>query len=250
MVDSLSIYDDRTKFIASFNSKQTVSRIQLGLCLLCVWSVPTRTLYEREVLDNSLYSWLAALKKSIRPVSGKRALLYNNRNVRATAEFIWAAMLENVPSEMCTQRRFRSACAFAQSDLNLHWEYFGQQGMQRFFMRRTKTLIRLRRCAAWFESRREHISEGTFFTLQVIYEKRILMLALGSGHQGVVFYETRNRPAYSETVLPVSTVSSGSSCIPMYLNTQIFAWQGFTLRTLDRIGFEQHFSPLATSRSL
>ena len=28
--------------------------------------------------------------------------------------------LENVPSDMCTQRRFRSACAFAQSDQNLH----------------------------------------------------------------------------------------------------------------------------------
>ena len=27
---------------------------------------------------------------------------------------------ENEPSDMCTQRRFRSACAFAQSDLNLH----------------------------------------------------------------------------------------------------------------------------------
>ena len=30
-------------------------------------------------------------------------------------------MSENVPSDLCTQRRFRSACTFVQSYQNLHW---------------------------------------------------------------------------------------------------------------------------------
>ena len=55
-------------------------------------------------------------------------------------------------SDICAQRRFRSACAFAQSDQNLHWAHFGQPRMQSFFMRTMKTLIRLRGCAGWSES--------------------------------------------------------------------------------------------------
>ena len=51
-------------------------------------------------------------------------------------QIIWTATTENVPSDMCALRRFRSACAFA---------YLC------FFMRTTKTLIRLRRCADWLE---------------------------------------------------------------------------------------------------
>ena len=34
--------------------------------------------------------------------------------------FLWAATSENVPTKISAQRRFRSDCAFAQSDLNLH----------------------------------------------------------------------------------------------------------------------------------
>ena len=37
----------------------------------------------------------------------------------------WFTKSENVPSLMCAQRRFLSACAFAQSDQNLHWVQFG-----------------------------------------------------------------------------------------------------------------------------
>ena len=33
-------------------------------------------------------------------------------------------MSENTPSVMCAQRRFKSACAFAQSDQNLRWAHF------------------------------------------------------------------------------------------------------------------------------
>ena len=40
-----------------------------------------------------------------------------NKRMRPTSE--------NIPSFMCAQRRFRSACAFAQADQNLHWTHFG-----------------------------------------------------------------------------------------------------------------------------
>ena len=48
---------------------------------------------------------------------------------------------------MCAQRRFRSDCAFAQSDLNLHWALFGYPRKQSFFRGTTKTLIKMRACA-------------------------------------------------------------------------------------------------------
>ena len=44
---------------------------------------------------------------------------------------------EIVSSDMYPQRRFRSACAFLQSDQNLHWTYFRQPTLQSFFMRTT-----------------------------------------------------------------------------------------------------------------
>ena len=40
---------------------------------------------------------------------------------------------------MCAQRRFWSACAFAQSDQNLHWAHFEQPRMKRFFIWTMKT---------------------------------------------------------------------------------------------------------------
>ena len=55
----------------------------------------------------------------------------------------WATPTGNVPIHMCAQRRFRSACAFAQPDHNFHWAHFGQLRMQNFLMRTTKTLISL-----------------------------------------------------------------------------------------------------------
>ena len=53
---------------------------------------------------------------------------------------------------MCAQRRFISACAFAQSDKNFRWAHFGQPWMQSFFIWTMETLIGLRRCAGCFES--------------------------------------------------------------------------------------------------
>ena len=40
----------------------------------------------------------------------------NHFFLEQTVNDIWAATSENVPVDMCAQRRFRSACAFAQSD--------------------------------------------------------------------------------------------------------------------------------------
>ena len=40
-------------------------------------------------------------------------------------ENILASTSENVPLDICAQERFRSACAFAQPDLNFHWASFG-----------------------------------------------------------------------------------------------------------------------------
>ena len=43
-----------------------------------------------------------------------------------TDVYIWVETSENVPSNtcMCAQRRFRSVCAFALSNENLHWAHF------------------------------------------------------------------------------------------------------------------------------
>ena len=43
-------------------------------------------------------------------------------------------MSENESSDMYAQRRFRLACAFAQSDQNLHLAHFGLPRMQSVFM--------------------------------------------------------------------------------------------------------------------
>ena len=52
-----------------------------------------------------------------------------------------AAVSENVLSDMCAQRKFRSDSAFAQSDWNIHWMHFGWPRIQRFFMGTTNILI-------------------------------------------------------------------------------------------------------------
>ena len=61
----------------------------------------------------------------------------------------WPAASENVSSDMCPQRRFRSTCAFAQLIIGVIWI---AKNVNSFFMRIIKTLIRLRWCAGWFES--------------------------------------------------------------------------------------------------
>ena len=41
-----------------------------------------------------------------------------------TSKYVRAAKSESVPSDICAQQRFRSACAFAQSDQTLHCVHF------------------------------------------------------------------------------------------------------------------------------
>ena len=43
--------------------------------------------------------------------------------------------VRNVPSLSCAQLRLKSACAFTQSDPNLHWEYFGEPMRHSVFIR-------------------------------------------------------------------------------------------------------------------
>ena len=68
----------------------------------------------------------------------------------------------NVHSVLYAQRRFRSLCGFVLSNQNLYWTQFGQPRMQSFFMRTTKTLIKQRGCAGWFEFSLVHMPAGTF----------------------------------------------------------------------------------------
>ena len=52
---------------------------------------------------------------------------------------------------LCAQRRLRSAWASPQSDQSLRCAYNGSLGIQAFFMRTAKTLIRLGGCPGWSE---------------------------------------------------------------------------------------------------
>ena len=67
-----------------------------------------------------------------------------NKDPTVSVKIKLASTSENVPLDMCTPRIFRSSCALAQSEENLHLIHFGQGRMQSFFMRTTNTLIRLR----------------------------------------------------------------------------------------------------------
>ena len=54
-------------------------------------------------------------------------------------------------------RRFKSACASVESDLNLHLTHFGQPIIQSFFMQTTEALTRLRDAQADLYLRLAHI---------------------------------------------------------------------------------------------
>ena len=64
---------------------------------------------------------------------------------------------------MCAERRFRSACAFAQSDQNLPWAHFVKLRMQRFFTQLRKTLIRLHETQAVLSLHWADMSEGALY---------------------------------------------------------------------------------------
>ena len=56
----------------------------------------------------------------------------------------WAAAPQNQQNDLCAQRRLKSVWASAQSDQSLHCALNGKLRTYGFFMRRAKTLIRLR----------------------------------------------------------------------------------------------------------
>ena len=58
---------------------------------------------------------------------------------------------ENVPSDMCAQRRIISACAFAESDMNVRWAHFKKPNDKRI-LHAGSGLIRLRECTGCSES--------------------------------------------------------------------------------------------------
>ena len=77
------------------------------------------------------------------------SFLYRNTEMRisytcVSSKYQCTATSGNVPSDVRTQRIFRSDCAFAQSDQILPWAQFGLAKMQSVFIRTTKILIRLR----------------------------------------------------------------------------------------------------------
>ena len=82
---------------------------------------------------------------------------------------MWVATTENVPSDTCAQRRFRSAFAFAQSDQNLHRMHFEFPMMQYFFMLTAKSLIKLRGCAGWFDLLWAICQKVRFLTFRIIF---------------------------------------------------------------------------------
>ena len=62
------------------------------------------------------------MRKTLSQAEGKNATLASASELATEKqnEEICAATSENVPLDMCAQRRFRSACSFEQSDQNLH----------------------------------------------------------------------------------------------------------------------------------
>ena len=80
---------------------------------------------------------------------------------------IVAATSENVPSNMCDRRWFRSTCACAQSDQNLLWHILDSQGCKVYSCGQQR-LIRLRESAVWFESSLGTYTKVCFLTLRLI----------------------------------------------------------------------------------
>ena len=64
----------------------------------------------------------------------------------------WACTWENVPSDMCSQRKHKSACASSQYDQSHRYPHEEAVHPWLSKIRHVKILIRLRECAVWSES--------------------------------------------------------------------------------------------------
>ena len=87
-----------------------------------------RPIKENGIYSNPFDTWkffgrLDVLKWTSSSLKDNSGIPWGNPEVRQGT--MVGAMSENLPPVMCAQRRFRSACAFAQSDQNLHWALFG-----------------------------------------------------------------------------------------------------------------------------
>ena len=120
---------------------------------------------------------------------------------------------------MYAQRRFRSACAFAQSDQNLRWAHFGQPRMQRFFPCGQRRLIKLRGSKDFFS----RCSDSN------VYSKRL---------------KTCSRAGNSARMLRISCfmvfINTGISTRYLILwkilllNQQLLVWMHFILEKKER----------------
>ena len=95
-----------------------------------------------------------------------------------------AVMWENVPSDLCTQRRLKSACTSAQSDQSLH---FHREEIFHPCLPKVcpvKILIRLCECVGWSESllgthvRRYIFSHCSLFVVHIciVSDKRVIQM--------------------------------------------------------------------------
>ena len=75
-----------------------------------------------------------------------------NNHDETKLDIIWAAMWENVPSDMCSKQRLEPACASAQSDRSLRCPQEETLHPWLSKTRPVKIQIRLRECAGWSES--------------------------------------------------------------------------------------------------
>ena len=106
--------------------------------------------------------WSARMRRLIWFFAGRTYIVFSywTRMQTATAldhdigshgHSIWATLWENVPSDMCAQRRLKSACASAQSDQSLHCPHEDTFHPWLPEMRPEKILIWLRECEGWSE---------------------------------------------------------------------------------------------------
>ena len=86
---------------------------------------------------------------------------------------IWIAKWETVPSDMCAQRRLKSACAPALSDLSLRCPYEETLQPWPFKMCAVKIQISMRIRACWSES-----SLGAHVRMTFFLPSRLISLAL------------------------------------------------------------------------
>ena len=73
-------------------------------------------------------------------------------------------------SDMCARRRFRSACAFALSDQNLHWVHFGSKGCKGSLCGQRRLRSDCANAQSDLSLRRTHMPKGTCSNVAAQYK--------------------------------------------------------------------------------